>query len=258
MLSVYTRHSRKCLHKNNIAWRRCRCPKWIQGTPSEDHDFIRTSAGTRTWEQAEDKGRKLEASARPSAPKTATAVTIAEAVHAYRADETARCLSKSTIRQSKTLFEMHLLAWAKDVGLTLLRKLTTPQLVKFRATWGNGPNTTRRKHERLTGFFEFCISKGWQRALRRLFQRAKIKKPDGTPKRCHPHMFRDTFAVELLLAGVPIDQVSLLLGHSSVKVTERHYAPFVKARQEQLERSVKLSWQTHVEWLAQNDHFAIN
>jgi len=39
-------------------------------------------------------------------------------------------------------------------------------------------------------------------------------------------MFRDTFAVELLLSGVPIDQVSLLPGHSSVKVTEKHYVPF--------------------------------
>jgi len=39
-------------------------------------------------------------------------------------------------------------------------------------------------------------------------------------------MLRDTFAVELLLAGVPIDQVSILLGHASVKTTERHYAPF--------------------------------
>src|SRR5215469_1752991 len=67
---------------------------------------------------------------------------------------------------------------------------------------------------------------GWQRALRRLLRRAKIKKADGTLKRCHPHMFRDTFAVELLLSGVPIDQVSLLPGHSSVKVTEKHYVPF--------------------------------
>jgi hypothetical protein len=55
-------------------------------------------------------------------------------------------------------------------------------------------------------------------------------------------MFRDTFAVELLLAGVPLDQVSILLGHSSVKITERHYAPFCKARQEQLAASVKLAW----------------
>jgi integrase len=55
-------------------------------------------------------------------------------------------------------------------------------------------------------------------------------------------MFRDTFAVELLLAGVPIDQVSLLLGHSSVKVTEKHYAPFVKARQAQLAQSARMAW----------------
>lgn len=31
-------------------------------------------------------------------------------------------------------------------------------------------------------------------------------------------MFRDTFAVELIFAAVPLDQVSLLLGHSSVKI----------------------------------------
>ena len=55
-------------------------------------------------------------------------------------------------------------------------------------------------------------------------------------------MFRDTFAVELLNRGVPIDRVSLLLGHSSVKVTERHYAPFVKERQQQLEVYARLAW----------------
>jgi hypothetical protein len=38
--------------------------------------------------------------------------------------------------------------------------------------------------------------------------------------------------------------VSLLLGHSSVKITERHYAPFCKARQEQLAASVKLAWKS--------------
>jgi integrase/recombinase XerD len=87
--------------------------------------------------------------------------------------------------------------------------------------------------------------KGWQRSLRRLFKTVSLKTEDGRPKRCHPHMFRDTFAVELLLAGVPLDQVSLLLGHSSVKITEKHYAPFVKARQQQLEASVRMAWQGH-------------
>jgi integrase len=82
----------------------------------------------------------------------------------------------------------------------------------------------------------------WQRSYRRLFELADIRKLDGERKRCHPHMFRDTFAVENLLAEVPIDQVSTLLGHSSVKVTERHYAPFVKARQLQLQQSVRNAW----------------
>jgi len=82
----------------------------------------------------------------------------------------------------------------------------------------------------------------WQRSYRRLFELADIRKPDGEVKRCHPHMFRDTFAVEMLLAGVPIDQVSLLLGHASVKITEKSYAPFVKARQIQLQESVRNAW----------------
>lgn len=42
--------------------------------------------------------------------------------------------------------------------------------------------------------------KGWQRSLRSLFLKLNLKSDDGQPKRCHPHMFRDTFAVELLLA----------------------------------------------------------
>ena len=82
----------------------------------------------------------------------------------------------------------------------------------------------------------------WQRSYRRLFKTADIRTADGEEKRCHPHMFRDTFAVEMLLAGVPIDQVSLLLGHASVKITEKSYAPFVKARQVQLQESVRNAW----------------
>jgi integrase len=69
-----------------------------------------------------------------------------------------------------------------------------------------------------------------------------MRSDDGSPKRCHPHMFRDTFAVEMLLAGVPLEQVSMLLGHKSVKITEKHYAPWVKARQEQLAVNVRKSW----------------
>jgi integrase len=42
--------------------------------------------------------------------------------------------------------------------------------------------------------------------------------------------------------GRSLDSVSKLLGHSSIKITERHYAPWVKARQEQLESEVPRIW----------------
>ena len=58
----------------------------------------------------------------------------------------------------------------------------------------------------------------------------------------HAHHFRDTFAVSLLQAGVPMERVSVVLGHSSIKVTEKHYSPWVPARQEQLEADVRRTW----------------
>ena len=55
-------------------------------------------------------------------------------------------------------------------------------------------------------------------------------------------MFRDTFAVECLLAGVPIHEVAMLLGHGSMRTTEKHYAPFVSARMEELDDYVEGTW----------------
>jgi hypothetical protein len=44
------------------------------------------------------------------------------------------------------------------------------------------------------------------------------------------------------LAGVPIERVSILLGHQSVRITEKHYNPWVRSRQEQLEADVARTW----------------
>jgi integrase/recombinase XerD len=75
----------------------------------------------------------------------------------------------------------------------------------------------------------------WQRALQSLFELAGIKNGFA-------HRFRDTFSVSLLLAGVPIEQVSILLGHSNIKVTQQHYNPWVRDRQLQLEADLRRAW----------------
>jgi integrase/recombinase XerD len=75
----------------------------------------------------------------------------------------------------------------------------------------------------------------WQRTLARLF---KIAGVIGG----HAHRFRDTFAVKLLSRGVSLENVSILLGHADVKITQKHYAPWVRSRQDRLEEEVRKIW----------------
>jgi site-specific recombinase XerD len=79
------------------------------------------------------------------------------------------------------------------------------------------------------------VLSNWGNDLRRLFRAAGF--PEG-----HPHQLRDTFAVGLLEKGVPLEEVSKLLGHESIKTTEKHYAPWVKARQDRLDSVIVATW----------------
>jgi integrase len=339
--------------------------------------YVRHSLKTRSWERAVAKVRKMDATEDPTPvpAKKDEPVTIERAVNEYLADAKARELGEATLYKLNIIFRKQLLAWSKAEGYKLLREFDLRAVQAYRAAWKDGALAKKKKQERLTGFFWFCIRAGWitqnptnglgritvnqtptdyftrkefdeivdatyayrenrgetgsanstrlrtltllmrwsglrirdaitlertrligdnlmlyqaktgtpvyvplppqvaeavrnipdgpkpnpryffwtgnglpksavadwQRSFRRLFTLAGLEKLDGSPKRCFPHMFRDTFAVEMLLAGVPIDQVSILLGHKSVKITEKHYAPWVKARQEQLAGSAQLS-----------------
>jgi integrase/recombinase XerD len=71
----------------------------------------------------------------------------------------------------------------------------------------------------------------WRKRIADVFKEAKIE--DG-----HTHRFRDTFAAGLLEEGVSLESVSTLLGHQSVKITQKHYSPWVKTRQDALDREV--------------------
>jgi site-specific recombinase XerD len=52
-----------------------------------------------------------------------------------------------------------------------------------------------------------------------------FQEDEGQPIRFHSHEMRDTFAVELLLAGYSVEDVSYLPTYADIKVTQDHYAP---------------------------------
>jgi integrase len=79
------------------------------------------------------------------------------------------------------------------------------------------------------------VANNWRRKLDKLYRIAKVE--NG-----HAHRFRDTFAVEHLLAGSSMEDVQKLLGHKSIKTTEKHYAPWNKARQDRLNSIVDRVW----------------
>lgn len=106
------------------------------------------------------------------------------------------------------------------VVVKALAKLDTNGNGRFFSTGDAKPQTSRAN---------------WSRYLDTLFDLADIK--GG-----HSHRFRDTFAVELLLAGTPLESVSILLGHASIKITEKHYKPWIRALQRKLEAHVRRAW----------------
>jgi integrase/recombinase XerD len=72
----------------------------------------------------------------------------------------------------------------------------------------------------------------WRKRLAQVFKDAGIQ--NG-----HSHRFRDTFSVELLQGGLGVESLSNLLGHQNIKVTQRHYSPWVKTRQTALDLEVR-------------------
>ena len=348
MLSVYARHSPQCAKKDDPFYRRCRCPKWINGRLPGHQERFRISAKTRSWEQAELVARKFEHKSLSGEDVKAVRAlpTVKEAVATYLGDAEARGLASSTVEKLRHIFEAQLLGFAKERDITFLRDFNSQNLIEWRQTWKDKPLARKKKFERIIGFFWFCVRRGWlhenptatmgrviakhvptnyfnaeeyqrivgatyrldedverswapekrgvriraltelmrwsgllirdavtlecsrleenklllyqaktgipvfvplppevaellrsippclkpnpryffwsgnglpktfvanwQRAYRRLFKIADLRNPDGTPKRAHCHMFRDTFAVEMLLAGVPTCLLSRL------------------------------------------------
>lgn len=77
----------------------------------------------------------------------------------------------------------------------------------------------------------------WREWIAEVFKLAKIEKG-------HTHRLRDSFAVALLEAGVSLENVSVLLGHQDVRITQKHYSPWIKTRQDALDKAVESAFKS--------------
>jgi len=72
----------------------------------------------------------------------------------------------------------------------------------------------------------------------RLYERMLALGQRAQVPNAHPHRFRDTFAVDLLLKGANAYDVARLLG-DTIETVEKHYAPFVRELRERARRFVE-------------------
>jgi integrase/recombinase XerD len=91
--------------------------------------------------------------------------------------------------------------------------------------------------------------KVWDESYTTLLGIAGIEKTPGN--NMTSHRMRDTFAVEFLQSkdengnpnpGATLENLKMLLGHKSIKTTEKHYAPWVNTRQAALDKAVEIAW----------------
>jgi len=182
MLTIYTRHAGDCDHRDDMNWRRCRCPKWIRGVLPNGRN-LRTAAKTRSWEQAEKYARRLEAENDPLQPeedRSPVRSTIRDAVQLFLDDQAARGLESSSQKKYRTVLQNQLLVWMEKHKIVMLDQIMPADLTRFRATWHNGESTTHRKHEIIMCFFGFCVRNG---CLRKnpMEVLSKPKTPDVVP-----------------------------------------------------------------------------
>jgi integrase len=88
----------------------------------------------------------------------------------------------------------------------------------------------RACYERLQAIGQRCVLEEEERD-----RRDNVVRPKRVIDDCRPHRFRDTFAVRKLLKGMALDDVSKLLAHSNIKVTQQHYAKWTVGREDRLE-----------------------
>ena len=113
-------------------------------------------------------------------------------------------------------------------------KILTYRLKNGSEVWSVVPEWVVEKlqtapHDSSKYFFWSGEGKMHTRASKWFARLRKLLDPAGLRHRT-PHNFRHHFAIERLLNGTPIEDVSRLLGHNDISITIKSYAAWIKER----------------------------
>jgi integrase/recombinase XerD len=208
-ISVYTRHSPDCPKKTDKNWKRCRCRKWLY--IFEGGEDRRVSAGTRSWEQAEevaqaerDRRNPVKQRLQEIKDQEAQKLVLTKAQNITVEDATGRWLRsiKSSSEETAVIYERaarRINTWAADLEIKSLTDVTADMLDQWRGEWGDDAD---KKYNQIgvtsQSHFQGYLKRFFRYAVRLdLIPRdpalglAPITKSDKRTKRLTPAQFKE-------------------------------------------------------------------
>jgi len=161
IITIYVRHAQGCKYEGDEFTKRCRCRKHFRWT--QDGKQSRRTAGTRSWEEAEEIKRDLEAQLGGKAPATDERKTIAQAVEVFAQDKKNQDVTAKVLAKYKRELA-RLKSYCEGRGIFVVSGLTKELLTGYAATWSElypASSTRSRVRDRLSTFLRYCYQAEW-------------------------------------------------------------------------------------------------
>jgi integrase/recombinase XerD len=161
VITIYVRHSAGCRYAGEEFHKGCNCRKHFRW--SEGGKQFRKTAGTRSWPEAEEHKRRLEAQLRGEPVHITEGTTIAAAVDSFVANKTGQNISADVVERNKRELS-RFVSYCEGRGVYVVMGITLPLLIDYRGTWPTvyASSTTRALvQKRLRGFLAYCVEVGW-------------------------------------------------------------------------------------------------
>src|SRR5579863_5642891 len=169
VITIFVRHSADCKYEGDEFCKRCNCRKHLRWTwQGKQH---RKKAGTRSWAEAEEIKRKLEAEfeGKPAIAEQERQ-TIDRAVELFLASKTSQGIDAQVVKKYKRELD-RLSAFCSKRSKLFVSEILLEDLIEFRSSWDElypSSATRQQVQTRLRGFLRYCYDARWIDRIPRL------------------------------------------------------------------------------------------